>query len=288
MLEHRLLRHRQFDDGLNAWSMTDIVPAPALIPSIRAYCDYSERTGGFTARRELPHPEGVMIVNLGEPVSIIGGDGHEIRLAAGDAFVAGTHLAPAISRSRGAQAGVHVFIALENLRRFIGAPMCGLLNRAVPLDAIIGRQARELGERLVAADTQSERVGILDAALTRLFDRTKPLCAQQTHALHLLRTRPDFDVADIARDIGWSSKHLANRVRDVVGVGPRSFRRLLRFQRLHAALDDASPPDWADLAGMAGYYDQSHLINEFREFTGLTPRVFLARRLAAGGGLIEA
>jgi AraC-like DNA-binding protein len=106
-------------------------------------------------------------------------------------------------------------------------------------------------------------------------------------ALRLLRTRPDLDIAAIARDIGWSRKHLADRVRDAVGIGPRSFRRLLRFDRLTKAIGEDPAPDWTGLAHDVGYCDQSHLIREFREFAGLTPSQYVARSLPGGGGLVE-
>lgn len=287
MLDDRLIRLREHDDGVNAWSMAEIAPDPALSPVIRSYCDYSEKTGGFTARRELPHPEGVLIVNLGEPVSVTGGDGEAISLRAGEAFAAGVHLRPAISRSSGAQSGVHVFLPLESLRRLLAVPMDELLDRAVPLDAIFGGQARVLGERLGEASSLAERIDVLDAAMRERLMTARALCPGQSYALRLLRTRPDLDIAEVAREVGWSRKHLADRVRDVVGVGPRSFRRLIRFERLIASIDGEDAPDWAGLAHDLGYCDQPHLIREFREFAGLTPGQFMDRALSSGGGVVE-
>ena len=76
-------------------------------------------------------------------------------------------------------------------------------------------------------------------------------------------------------------------MKNVTGVGPRCLRRLLRFQSLLAAIPAGPNPNWADLACVRGYCDQSHLIREFQEFSGLTPTAYLARRLPAGGGLVE-
>ena len=106
------------------------------------YADYWERTGNFTVRREMPHPEGVLIVNLGDPIAITGGDGQALDLKAGEAFVAGVYVRPALSWSHGAQAGIHVFLPLTTLRRLIGVPMDELVDRVVPLDTLLGRTAR--------------------------------------------------------------------------------------------------------------------------------------------------
>ncbi|MBA3898201.1 MAG: AraC family transcriptional regulator, partial [Sphingomonadaceae bacterium] len=124
------------------------------------------------------------------------------------------------------------------------------------------------------------------AALTRRLAEATPVGAAQAHAVGLLTHRADLDIAAVAREIGWSRKHLAARVRNAVGVGPRSYRRLLRFSRLIQKLD-TTKPDWAGLAADIGYADQSHLIREFREFAGMTPGDYLARSLPGGGGLIE-
>lgn len=277
----------EFDDGINAWSMAHVAPPDVLASIIRGYCDYRERTGGFTTRRELPHAEGVLIVNLGETLFVTGGDGRKIRLDQGEAFVAGVHLRPALSRSLGSQVGVHVFLPLESLRCLLQMPMDKLINQVFPLETILGADARRLGETLLYARNCDERIALLDAALAHHFARCVPLSAQQAWALSLLRHRPDLDIAEIAREIGWSRKHLAERTKDAVGVGPRSFRRLLRFQLLTDSLRGISKPDWARLALEAGYYDQSHLIREFREFAELTPGEYIVRSLPKGGGLLE-
>ena len=283
----RLIGIDAHDDGVDSWSMTRIAPPPALAGLIDGYCDYHERTGSFTERRELPHAEGVMIVNLGDPIIITGGDGAAITIGPGEAFVAGVHQRAALSRSNGAQAGMHIFLPLPSVRRLLDAPMTEMVDRVVPLDALLGHAARMLGRSLREATGLAERVALLDRALQQRLARSAALCPQQAHAIDRLRRRPDLDIMTIARDIGWSRKHLADRVRDAVGVGPRSFRRLLRFQQVTAAAARSDRPDWAALAHDGGYCDQSHLIREFREFAGMTPGMFADRLLESGGGLIE-
>jgi AraC-like DNA-binding protein len=163
-----------------------------------------------------------------------------------------------------------------------------LIDRVVPLDALLGRTATEWGEALGDARCAEHRADILDDALASSLSRAPQLESRQMHALALLRTCPHRDIARIADDVGWSRKHLATRIRDAVGIGPRSFRRLLRFQALTGLAGTIGErPDWASLALEAGYFDQSHMIREFREFSGLSPSVYLARTLPNGGGLIE-
>jgi len=63
-----------------------------------------------------------------------------------------------------------------------------------------------------------------------------------------------------------------------VGMSPKLFLRIQRFDRLLARVSRASEVQWANVAADHGYYDQSHFIRDFRDFTGMTPSVYRARR----------
>lgn len=283
----RLISNRVHDDGVDAWRMTTIAPSTPLKGLIDGYSDYAERTGSFSTRRELPHAQGVLIVNLAETIEIVSADGQQLMVRAGEAFVAGVHLSAALSRSMGQQTGMHVFLPLSSLRRLVGVPMNELLNRVIPLDALLGRQATSFCHSLVEARDLGDRVALLDAALARRFATAAALPRALIYALALLRDRPQLDISEVARAVGWSRKHLANLMHDAVGIGPRSWRRLIRFERLTKQLAALQAPEWSALAQDTGYCDQSHMIRDFREFAGLTPGQYVAVSLPDGGGLIE-
>jgi AraC-like DNA-binding protein len=287
VIDHRIMRIDAHDDGFNRWSMRRIAPPARLDGLIRGYTDYEEYTGGFMKRRELPHGEGVLIFNLGAPIAIIAGDGCELRLGTGQAFVAGFHLRPALSVSCGSQRGIEIDLPLTSLRRLLGLPMDMLLDGAVNVVNILGPDTARFGAKLATAPTLAARMDLIDIFLIQRLAAAPALPAEQMLALRMLAS-PENDIMDVARAIGWSRKHLANRVRDVVGVGPRSFRRVLRFQRAIAMIPSACAPNWAGLAIDAGYYDQSHLIREFGELAEMTPTDYLIRMMPNGGGLIEA
>ncbi|MGH6780971.1 MAG: hypothetical protein ACREB5_02555, partial [Sphingomonadaceae bacterium] len=101
---------RRFDDGADMWEMVDAPPAAMMAGLVDHYTSYSERTTSFTARRELAATQGVLLYNLGDPLELVGADGGTIRLRAGEGFAAGIADATSISRSGGAQAGIHVFL----------------------------------------------------------------------------------------------------------------------------------------------------------------------------------
>jgi AraC-like DNA-binding protein len=83
-------------------------------------------------------------------------------------------------------------------------------------------------------------------------------------------------IEDLARTLGVSRQHLAAQFRERVGLNTKTFAMVCRFRRASAALRMESPAgvDWPGLAGACGYYDQSHLIHEFRLFADETPEAF--------------
>ncbi|HYI12597.1 MAG TPA: AraC family transcriptional regulator [Thermoanaerobaculia bacterium] len=116
--------------------------------------------------------------------------------------------------------------------------------------------------RIVAA-MESELLGRLDPDRDRRVDAAVE---------RLIDSRGAARVEELAREIGISRQHLARQFLHHVGVSPKSFARVMRFRGVIESLGD--DPDWADAAAAHGYYDQSHLIAEFRELAGTTPGAF--------------
>jgi AraC-like DNA-binding protein len=94
--------------------------------------------------------------------------------------------------------------------------------------------------------------------------------------LHLRRSVAR--IGQIANAVGLSRKRFSERFKTEVGVTPKRYCRLLRFQRALARAHGGDSVDWGDLALACGYFDQAHLIHEFREFSGLTPTAYSVGR----------
>lgn len=287
-LSTRQQRSLQHDDGRNRWRMSWLRPPVQLCGPITGYCDYDEATADFRTRRELPHAQGVLIINLGDPLRITAGDGRTLELGAGQGFLAGVHLRPALSASAGRQSGMQVQLPLSSLQLLTGLPMQQLQDQVVALDEVLPAGAARLFQRLPDLPGLQARVRLLDDALCGLLDGRR-LDRRDQAALALLQDKPELDIMDVADRVGLSRKQLTQRITRLVGVGPRSYRRLLRFQQVSQWLrgQAGAAVDWAHLAQRSGYCDQSHLHREFREFAGLSPAQCLQRMHSQGGGLIE-
>jgi AraC-like DNA-binding protein len=84
-------------------------------------------------------------------------------------------------------------------------------------------------------------------------------------------------VRDVAREVGLCQRRFRKVFAAQVGLTPKIFCRILRFQRVRTIAEQIEKPDWAQIASTCGYFDQSHLINDFQEFSGFSPTEYLHR-----------
>jgi len=200
----------------------------------------------------------------------------------GPAQVAGPATAPAVLRLRGRLEGVSVTLRPGAVAALLGMPAGEIAESAVSLDDLWRGEGREVLERIAAAPDDATRVAVLQAALQRrLRDADHATRRQAMHAARLIAesagARPVRDVADA---IGVGERRLQQIFHAQVGLSPRAWGRLARLHACLRALRRPAALPWAQLAVDTGYYDQSHLVNEFRSLCGLTPGMFLARAVA--------
>jgi AraC-like DNA-binding protein len=273
----RVVRHESERDR---WEMIHGAPDPRLAGYVLGYCSYDERTGSFARRRELPGDRVVLIVNLGPPIRLFGGEWSEQR----EGFFAGMHDRFAITETSGAQRGVQVELSPVGAHLLLRTPMHELFGRVVELEPLFGRAGVLLREALGCAHDWEQRFALLDDfLLARLDDRLSPVPAV-TRALARLRASGGSVRVDVlAAELGCSRRYLAAGFREQVGVSPKLLGRILRFRRAVSLI--GSGPGWAEIALTCGYYDQAHLVRDFRQFAGSSPREFARRMLPDGGGV---
>jgi AraC-like DNA-binding protein len=132
--------------------------------------------------------------------------------------------------------------------------------------------ARGLRERLCGTAAHRARFECLEQALTQLLPSTPRMHPVVPFALERFSTRSlDHSVRDVAREAGLSHRRLLTIFTATVGLSPKVFCRILRFRRLHELAQQTGRIDWAQLALACGFFDQSHLANEFRKLSGVTP-----------------
>lgn len=195
------------------------------------------------------------------------------------AVVSGAYRRPFTFDTREDSSVVGVHFKPGRAGMILGLPPGELTDRHVDLDALWGRRARELRERLCAATTTEQRFAILEAELVSRLDRRRvhPAVAYALDAL----ARPEARVGDIAKGAGLSQRRLIELFTAAVGITPKRFGRIRRFQRA-TALARSAAIDWTRVAHDCGYYDQAHLIRDFRELAEVTPSDLIRASLHPG------
>ncbi|HUN73929.1 MAG TPA: DUF6597 domain-containing transcriptional factor [Steroidobacteraceae bacterium] len=159
---------------------------------------------------------------------------------------------------------------------FFEFPAGELHNVCISLDALWGARAQLLVEQVLAAATPDDKFDVLEKALlgtARTLSRHRAV----SFALQALSDpREARPVAAVSDAIGLSQRRFLERFRNEVGMTPKLFSRVQRFQAVVGAVHALHEVDWADVATRCGYFDQAHFIHDFRAFSGFTPTAYFA------------
>jgi AraC-like DNA-binding protein len=236
--------------------------------------------------RVLPTGAPSLVVNLGaEPLRIVAGnEGDPVAPSSdvGGAVLCGARTRSLVIDTTTIAATVGVQFKSGGARPFFGVPADAVAERAVSLEALWGTSARLFREQLLGASTPLAQLQILEATL-RGHARgalQRPPALPASLAAFDERALPS--VAEVNRRTGMSPKRLIALFREEVGLSPKAFWRVRRFQR---ALSDLTcgRMSGAELALANGYCDQSHFLREFRALAGSNPREYLDARVGDSG-----
>ena len=245
-------------------SISELAPHPELRGVVRRAAEYHERSAPLR-RLESPLVGAVLIVSLGPDIEV---DGRPT-----GSFVAGLWDRPTVTGHYGEQAGYQLDLDPLGARRLLGVPLRELANRLVALEDVLGPFATELAERLAGAPDAAARHALAQRLLAGRLDDDHGTAPEVAHVLARLRaTRGGVGVEDLAREVGWSRRHLAARIGEELGLPPKRLARLIRVE--HAAQRVRAGEQLADVAYDCGYADQPHFNREFRELVGCSPGEF--------------
>jgi AraC-like DNA-binding protein len=240
-------------------------PPPPLADLVDLFWLYRRDTPTHPRERLLPMGTMELVVNLSDdrhgPV-VCGAHSESFEIGTAEpATVLGVHFKPG---------GAFPFLNL---------PAGELHNAHVSLEDLWGRRAGDLQERLLEARTAADQFRVLEQALlARAF---RPLVRHRAVAFAL----KEFErgayapaVADVIERTGLSHRRFIQRFADEVGLTPKLFCRVSRFQDVVRRIAGSRQIDWVQVALACGYYDQAHFIHDFRAFSGLSPTKYLEVR----------
>lgn len=238
--------------------------ATSAIAELFAYEFVQDRT-----RVALPHPEIHVVARFGPSVP----GGVQVHAMGAREKVYRKHI------GRGMRT-VMARLRLGATEAVLGVPASALVDRTVSLDDLWGdATTRVLLDRLASTRDLSEATSVLGAAIAER--RARASGPHVRLALDAADRLTHSSVNVVAGDLGISERHLRRVFRETVGVSPKAYAKLTRFHRALDAARDERAASWAGIAAAAGYYDQAHLIAEFRAIAGVTPRALLGELRAA-------
>jgi len=137
-----------------------------------------------------------------------------------------------------------------------------------------------LRERILAAPTPHAKLQLLEAELLQRAIRPLQRRAEVDYAIARLSAAPsDYTIAMLSEHVGLSARRFTRLFTLEVGLTPKVYARVQRFQRVMECMQGPTTRNWTELAQDCGYFDQSHLIRECRSMSGFTPTELAARRI---------
>lgn len=162
---------------------------------------------------------------------------------------------------------------------FFPFPMSEISDTVVDTDLIWGNKFAFLRERLLAAEDFSRKFQIVEKFLIKEFLSTLNFNPCIEYALReIVRQTEQISLDSLSRKIGYSQKHFITMFKNQVGITPKTYLKLMRFQKAISKIEEQQDCDWALISNDCGFYDQSHFINNFKLLSGFNPEEYRRRK----------
>jgi AraC-like DNA-binding protein len=260
------------------------------VPALRGMVDsmwYGEGQVSYARDRILPSGQSQLLINLGPPQYRVELGPPERHIPFVDIWYSGLHQGPIDTEAPHGNALLGVAFSSRGVYPWLGAALEGLGDRVVALADVLGDGVLALRQRLLEATTDDARFERIEHWLiARLSPRTTVHPAVQWSVDRLQRTQGRVTIETLSRETGFSRKHLASLFLRQIGLTPKALGRVQRFRGALALLQRSTRMPWTELALQSGYFDQSHLVREFRAMSGLAPSDFLRRAQPDAGSIV--
>jgi AraC-like DNA-binding protein len=281
----RVSIHRH-QSALGCWTVAVCQPDPRLAGIVAAMW-FGEGSVSYARDRILPSGQSQLLINLGPPQYRIEAGPPERRIPFRDIWYSGLHQGPIDTEAPHGNALLGVAFTACGGYPWLGQDLSGLADRIIALADALGDGVLALRQRLLDTPDIAQRFELVERWLiARLNPRAVVHPAVRWAVDRIAASGGHVNVDALARQTGYTRKHLALLFQRQVGFGPKALARVHRFKSALALLGAADEVPWATLAAQCGHYDQSHLVRDFRAFSGYAPSEFLRRGRPDGGSVV--
>lgn len=259
-------------------TLAERAPDPRSAGWVDGCYGYEERASGPVVRSEFANTNIVVILEIGDPIEV-GEAGEGARNPGG--FVAGIQGGPTRTAHSGEQSGVELLLSPLAARRILGVPLSEIAGRVFAASDVLPGAARALPRRLAELESWDARLDAVDDFVASALQGEPPARTRElAWAIAQIEQRAGgVRIASLARELGWSERRLERTFAEHVGVSPKLFARIARFEALMRGARCGARRSWAEAALALGYADQSHLARDVKQFSGVPPWAAVARQL---------
>lgn len=159
------------------------------------------------------------------------------------------------------------------LHRLLNVPMSELFDQGIAADAILGNTVNELNQKLLnAADVMESVQHIQRFLLSKISVAQRPMPFEFAIDM-LLKSDGSLPIEKVADHACMSVRQFERVCLQRIGMSPKSFARIVRFSKAYRLRESRPDLSWISIAHGAGYFDQMHMIRDFKQFAGTTPSV---------------
>lgn len=163
---------------------------------------------------------------------------------------------------------------------FADIPLQKMENKAIPLNFLFGNKGTNLENKVLFAKFTEERIILIEEFLknflkdTKSIDRTIKACVNT-----ILELKGIITVENMVKDFKINRRQLERKFSLIIGLSPKQLSKIIRLQSTLKTLKSSQNKNLTSAANEGNFYDQSHFIKDFKEFTGLSPKKFFAENL---------
>jgi AraC-like DNA-binding protein len=258
-------------------NLVEVPPHPDLAPFVGTLYYVNVAISGTAPERRcilLPDASVDFVINLGGPFSLERGG--ESMAVSSLASLHGPHPDSVQVRRQGALCLLGARLKHGVAAGFLNVPLKEICGRFLSAESFWPQVKTDLVDPVLAGASLRAKIQAMEKGLLRFFSKARKVDATLRKAVKLVaQHQGDVEVTELARQLKISRQTVKHKFDNAVGLSPKQFGKLRRFQNVLRSLTVSESVHWSELASRCGYYDQAHLIREFNAFTGFSPEKFL-------------
>lgn len=254
------------------------IPHPPLAQFIN-HLWYVDLQAPYQQERILPTGTIELMINFGGAFRVVDkSDPNKFDLNS-RSWIAGFQTEYIINEPLGNTEMIGVSFKAGGAYPFFGFPISEFNDQVVSMELVWGISMEDMHEQLHAAPTLAAKFHLVEGWLCERLKVDWVTLRPIGYAVQQIKDANGIlSIRDLSTTMGFSQKHLISQFKKMVGVSPKVYARIIKFQNVLHTIDPSIPLNWTEIAQHCQYYDQAHFNKDFAAFTGMTPTDYIVLR----------